>query len=254
MTEPWYIYLLAFAGAFVAGSINTLAGSGSVITLSILTELLGLPGNVANGTNRIGVLFNGFGSTWGFYKGGKLSLSGARHVLVPIILGAFVGIGIAVSISNEQFMGIFKFLMILMLFVILVKPGRWLKKSPSKRLVPSWLLFGLYFVLGIYAGLIQMGMGIFFLAVIVLLDGYRIIEANAIKVAVVTMFTIVAVVIFELRGLIEWDIGLLMGAGQFTGGWITARMASRHPRAEQFAYAVLVIIVIVSLLSLFDIF
>jgi len=254
MHEPWYIYILAFIGAYVAGSINTLAGSGSVITLSILTELLGLPGNIANGTNRIGVLFNGFGSTWGFYKGGKLDLSNSKHILVSLSLGAVVGIIIAVNLTNEQFMGIFKFLMVLMLFVILVKPGRWIKKSRSERIAPMWLLVFLYFLMGVYAGLIQMGMGIFFLAVVVLLDGYPIIEANAIKVAIVTIFTLIAVVIFQMKGMIEWPIGLLMGAGQFLGGWLTARFASRHPKAEKFAYGVLVLIVVVSLLSLFDIF
>ena len=49
------IYLLALVGSFVAGAINTLAGNGSAITLTILTEVLGLPGTVANGTNRVGI-------------------------------------------------------------------------------------------------------------------------------------------------------------------------------------------------------
>ena len=53
--------IIAVAGAFAAGVINALAGNGSVITLTILTELIGLPGNVANGTNRVGVLFNAAG-------------------------------------------------------------------------------------------------------------------------------------------------------------------------------------------------
>ena len=56
MSHEWYVYVIAFIGALIAGSVNTLAGNGSAITLSILTELLGLPGNLANGTNRIGVL------------------------------------------------------------------------------------------------------------------------------------------------------------------------------------------------------
>ena len=253
MEEPWYIYVLAFGGAFLAGSINTLAGSGSVITLSVLTELLGMPGNLANGTNRIGVLFNGLGSSWGFYRGGKLQLDKSSYIIIPAIVGAVAGTAVAISISNEQFMLIFKSLMILMLVVILVKPGRWLKKSRAERIVPPWVLVVGYFLLGVYGGLIQMGMGIFFLAVLVLLDGYPIIEGNAIKVAVVTIYTVLVVAMFQYRGLIDWPIGLLMGGGQFAGGWLTAHIASRHPKAEQFAYGILVLIVVVSLLSLFNV-
>lgn len=55
MQLEWYHYLIAVLGSALAGSINTLAGNGSAITLTILTELLGLPGNLANGTNRVGV-------------------------------------------------------------------------------------------------------------------------------------------------------------------------------------------------------
>jgi uncharacterized membrane protein YfcA len=59
----WYIYPIAVLGGFVAGIINTLAGNGSAITLSILTEVIGLPGNLANGTNRVGVLMQGIAGT-----------------------------------------------------------------------------------------------------------------------------------------------------------------------------------------------
>lgn len=58
--------LIAFGGAFLAGIINALAGNGSIITLTVLTELLGLPGNIANGTNRVGVLMNAAGAMTGF--------------------------------------------------------------------------------------------------------------------------------------------------------------------------------------------
>ena len=55
MQLEWYHYLIAILGSALAGSINTLAGNGSAITLTILTEPIGLPGNLANGTNRIGI-------------------------------------------------------------------------------------------------------------------------------------------------------------------------------------------------------
>ena len=249
----WSVYIIAFIGAIIAGSINTLAGNGSAITLSILTELLGMPGNLANGTNRIGVLFNGVGSTWGFHRGGKLDLSGSKWIIVAVVLGAILGGIAALNITNEQFMGIFRVLMVAMLVVIVVKPSRWLRKAHGTSLLPRWLELIIYFALGIYGGLIQMGMGVFFLAVIVLISRFPLIHANAIKVAVVTIYTLLLVGLFEYRGLVDWPIGLLMGVGQFIGGWYTAILASRHPSAEKWAYRLLVVIVVASIFSLFGV-
>ena len=61
-----YVYLIAMVGAAVAGAINTMAGNGSAITLTILTELLGLPANIATGTNRVGVFTQSLATTYGF--------------------------------------------------------------------------------------------------------------------------------------------------------------------------------------------
>jgi uncharacterized membrane protein YfcA len=106
----------------------------------------------------------------------------------------------------------------------------------------------------VYGGLIQMGMGVFFLAVLVLMSRIPIIEANAIKIFTVTIYTALVIVLFEVRGLIDWPTGLLMGVGQFAGGWVTARTASKYPAADKWAYYILVVIVLVSVMSLFGVF
>jgi len=250
----WYYYIIVLLGSFLAGSINTLAGNGSVITLSILTELLGLPGNIANGTNRVGVLFNGLGGVWGFHRGGKLQLRGSLGLLICIIGGSVVGGIIAILITDAQFMLIYKVLMVIMLVVILVRPSRWLIKTRLESAVPGWVLWICYFLLGIYGGLIQMGMGVFFLAVLVLMSRIPLIEANAIKIFTVTVYTILVIILFQIRGIIDWEIGLMMGVGQFAGGWLTARTASRYPGADKWAYYLLVIIVLISVFSLFRVF
>lgn len=254
MEHAWYIYVIALFGAVIAGSVNSLAGNGSAITLSILTELIGLPGNIANGTNRIGVLMNGMGSTWGYYRGGKLDLSKSKRIIITVTLGAIVGGAIALSISNEQFMWIFRVLMVCMFIVILVNPRRWLIQAKQDARLPAPVMTALYFLIGIYGGLIQMGMGIFFLALLVLLDGHPLINANAIKVSVITLFTVLMLALFAWRGLVEWEIGLVLGIGQFFGGWATARLASKYRQADKWAYGLLVVIVVISILSLFGVF
>ncbi|HPX06839.1 MAG TPA: sulfite exporter TauE/SafE family protein, partial [Tenuifilaceae bacterium] len=59
------VYILMIAAGTAAGFINTLAGSGSLLTLPLLI-FLGLPANVANGTNRIGILLQSIVAVGGF--------------------------------------------------------------------------------------------------------------------------------------------------------------------------------------------
>jgi len=247
----WPVLLMALTGSFAAGVINTLAGNGSVITLSFMTEALGMPGNVANGTNRLGLLSQTGMGAWVFYREGKLDLRQARPYLIITFAGALPGVWAAVSVSNEQFRMVFGFLLILMLLVILVKPERWIREARDQQPVRYALAVPVFLILGFYGGFIQMGMGIFFLAAMVLGAGYDIIRANAIKVLVVALFTVMAILIFEWRGLIDWRVGLVLAVGQALGGYLTARYASRYPGARIWAYRLLVVVVIGSILRIF---
>src|SRR5690606_25640291 len=243
--------VIGITGAFLAGMINALAGNGSVITLTILTEVLGLPGNVANGTNRVGVLLNAAGATTGFL--GKRALSYRHNVryILPVILGAVVGTWVATLVTHAQFMGVFRALMLVMLIVILARPERWLIAEARKSYMPRWLEWPVMLVLGFYGGFIQMGMGVFYLAVLVLAARLPMIESNMIKAVSVGLFTLVAVGIFAVAGQIVWSIGLVMGVAQFAGGWLSAHYAAKIPGASKWAYSVLLVAVGLSVIKLF---
>ena len=132
-------FLIAFAGAFIAGIINALAGNGSVITLTILTELTGLPGVVANGTNRVGVLLNAVGAMAGFAGKRKIDYKHHLKYILPVVAGAIFGIIVATQVTSDQFMWVFKILMIVMLIVIITNPERWLILQEGKSTMPKWL-------------------------------------------------------------------------------------------------------------------
>ena len=72
MFGPEIIFIIL--GGLVAGAINALAGFGSIITLYILMEVIGLPPSIANGTNRVNVFANAFASTAGYAQNKKLKL------------------------------------------------------------------------------------------------------------------------------------------------------------------------------------
>jgi uncharacterized protein len=251
LNPDWLLIIIGIVGGFFAGIINTLAGNGSAITLSILTEVMGLPGNVANGTNRIGIFSQTFMGVVGFKRGGKLDLSASMPYILWPVIGALPGIWLAVNISHEEFRSVFGFMLIVMLVVILVKPSRWLKELDVKPMPFKWWYSIPLLALGFYGGFIQMGMGIFFLALMVLMVGYDLIRANAVKVFIVAIFTLAAIAVFEWKGLIDWRLGSIIAIGQATGGYLTAKYASRFPAAQVWAYRLLIISVLGSILKIF---
>ncbi|NRB64858.1 MAG: sulfite exporter TauE/SafE family protein [Saprospiraceae bacterium] len=248
----WYVYVIAIVGSAVAGAINTLAGNGSAITLTILTELIGLPGNVANATNRVGVWTQSMAGGYAFYKNGKLNIQQSGLIIIATVIGAVIGIVVAIYVSNEQFMGVFRFLLAFMLLVILVKPKRWLRETDNTVKFSPWLIVPVFLALGFYGGFIQMGMGVFYLAAMVLGARYSLIDSNAVKIVVVAIYTFFALIIFQYRGLIDWPMGLLMASGQTVGGYFTAYYASRYPQANIWAHRVLIVVVILALIKLFN--
>ncbi len=253
MELEFYQYVIAIVGGAFAGALNTLAGSGSAITLTILTEIIGLPPNMANGTNRIGICAQCAAGSWSFYKNGILKPSQSINIIIPAVLGAIVGVLVAVWVSNEQFKTVFSYLMVFMLFVILVKPKRWLRKTDLSQPKSPWIMIPAFFALGFYGGFIQMGMGVFFLATMVLLGKYSMTDGNAIKSFVVFIYTILVIAIFQWKGLIDWRIGGIMAIGQTAGGWYTAEFASKYKSADLWAYRLLVIVVVFAILKLFNI-
>nr|WP_256534339.1 sulfite exporter TauE/SafE family protein [Lewinella sp. JB7] len=236
-------------GAFLAGGINTLSGNGSAITLTILMEVLGLPADVANATNRIGVATQSIAGTWAFQRAGRLKLPPRQRremwrIVAISSLGAVVGVYLSLVMDNATYRTVFRYLLVLMLVVVVVNPKRWISTGNPGKQLSLWIMIPAFFALGIYGGFIQMGMGIFFLALMVLVAKYEIIQANVVKGIVVSLYTLLAVAIFAWRDLIDWPMGLLMAVGQTIGGYLTARYAANDPRAGVWAYRLLVIVII----------
>jgi len=248
-------YIIAIAGGFLAGIVNTLAGNGSAITLSIFTELFGLPGNIANGTNRVGILFQSTTSSYGFIKNGRVSNIPYTWLFILVAtIGAIVGVFLALSVTNEQFMMVFRYLLLITLLVVLVNPKRWLIKTDIDKIPNLWIAIPCFLGLGFYGGFIQMGMGVFFLVVTVLIMKINIIDANALKTFIVALYTIIVVYIFHRNGLINWKLGLTVAIGQSIGGYLTADISSRYPDADRWAYRLLIVVIIVAIVSAFDLF
>lgn len=254
MDFAWYIYLLAIAAGILAGVINTLAGSGSLVTLPMLI-FLGLPANVANGTNRAGVIFQNIVGITAFRRHGSLDVMGGIWYIVPAVLGSVVGARIAVDINEQMMNYVIGVVMVIMLFVILLNPKRWLREqSEVEEGRPGLLTLGLFFVIGMYGGFIQAGVGIFLLAALVMGAGYNLAEANALKLVIVLALSISAILVFIANDQVAWGLGLLMAVGQSIGAWLAVRFAVGNPNANLWVRRLLIAIIILSILKLFGIF
>jgi uncharacterized membrane protein YfcA len=253
MTIAWYTYLLAIVAGIVAGIINTLAGSGSLVTLPMLIAL-GLPSHVANATNRVGVAFQNIVGITTFYQSGKLDLSHSWWLVAPTIPGAFVGAWLATTLGQQEMDRVIVVVMVIMLIVILFDAEKWLReKSLVQQGRPPWLTLALFFGIGVYGAFIQAGVGVFMLAAMVLGTGYSLLHANAIKLMIVLVVTLLALGIFISQGLVDWGLGALMAVGQSIGAWLAARFATRYKDANIWVRRLLIAVIVVSILEFFGV-
>lgn len=213
--------LLVAVGGLVAGVVNAMAGGGSLLTVPLLT-LAGLPGNVANGTNRVGVLVMNAAATASFRRAGVSGIRRAGPVLAPVLIGSLIGaVGVS-ELADDTFERLFGFLMVPLL-VLSLRPPR---PDAEARPWPRWLSALVFFGIGLYGGAFQAGVGLI-LTVALARSGVGLVMANAIKVVVILALTAVAVPVFVVQGQIDWPYAAVLAIGYALGGALGARIAVR---------------------------
>lgn len=252
LTLDLIISLAVIAAGFGAGFINTLAGSGSLITLPVLI-FIGLPANVANGTNRVGVLLQSLTAASSFRQQQVLDLGASLMLAAPAIVGSVIGAQIAVNLDEQLMRRTIGALMVAMLVVIIARPRRWLEgRAEALDQRPGWGQMVVFFLIGGYGGFIQAGVGIFILAGLVLSAGYDLVRANAAKALIVLCFTVFALLVFIYNDQVRWELGILLAIGNALGGWVAARMAVE--RGAVFVRWLLIAVVAVSAAQLLGLF
>jgi len=221
----WFHYPLLILAGTAAGFVNMLAGSGSLITLPALL-FIGLPAGVANATNRVGVTLQNIVGTAGFYRQGRLDVRGALMFAIPTTIGSILGARIAVDINEAVFRRVLAVVMVIMLILMLVKPQRWVTGKVHTLTGRITLIQALaFFAIGVYGGFLQAGVGIFLLVGLVLGPGYDVVQANAVKVAIVLALTLAALIVFQANAQVLWGPGLVLSVGNMFGAWLGTRFA-----------------------------
>lgn len=248
-----FIISLLVAAGILVGFINTLAGSGSLITIPLLM-FLGLPANVANGTNRINVLLTSIVGVSSFRQQKVFKLRENIWLSVPAILGAVIGAKIAVDINELILTRIIGGLMVFLLFTIIYKPEKWLKEvgKNTESKFNFWQYLILFFV-GLYGGFIQIGVGVFILSGLVLTAGFDLVKANALKLFIILVYTVFAFGIFIYNKQVNYLAGFLLGGGSMIGSFIATRVAvSWGPKFVRIVLIAVVLVAAIKFLGIYD--
>ncbi len=242
------IITLIVAG-FLVGVINTIAGSGTVITYSLFM-MLGLPANLANGTIRLGVIMQTLASSTTFYLNGKLPVKRGLLLSIPVLIGTVAGASIATHINTQVFERILGVIFLAMLFFIFYNPDKWIKEQIEKTTSGFKLShFLIFLAIGFYGGFIHIGVGVFLLSALVLSAGYDLVKANALKVFIVFVYSPVALAIYLMNDQVNLTYGLIAAIGNVIGGIVASKMAiKRGARFVQYVLAVVMVLFSIKLL------
>lgn len=231
----------------MAGIINTLAGNGSAITLSLLL-FMGFPADVSNATNRIGALAQTITAVFSLKRTPRTRVlfTDSYWFFIPSIIGSIVGAMIAVEIDPKLLKMIIGGIMLLLLVTLVTNPKKWEIATNVSKNRKTWLNATLVFLVAVYGGFIQMGIGIMLLSILVLIAQYSLRDANIIKLVLSLIFVMPAFFVFLYSGGMKWLPGITLAVGQAMGAVMGARYILFLPKANLYVRWLLIGILSVS--------
>lgn len=224
----WITISALLLSGLAAGFVNTIAGGGGLLTLSVLL-LMGIPADIANGTNRVSVAAQSIEGVRGFHRHRMLDTSAIGPILVPTVLGSLIGSAGASYMPVDLLKPVLLATMIGMALLIMIQPSIMAPPEDSipKQLHQSpggWLgLFGA----GLYGGFVQAGVGFLLLAALVGVLRYPLVKGNALKLVCTGIFGAVALTVFAVRGQVLWIPGLIITVGTLVGVRLSVNWAVR---------------------------
>lgn len=213
---------LALVG-LAAGFIDSIAGGGGLLALPSLL-LAGLDPVSALATNKLQGTFGTASATHAFWRKGLLKPRDHIAEIAAVFIGAALGVA-AVAYAPAKFLqGAMPVLLIAIAIYFALSP-RLRNERGKARFGMGFFSFALAPVIGFYDGIFGPGTGSFFMAALVSLFGFGVIQATARTKLLNFTSNFAALAMFAAGGKIVWTIGLTMGAAQLLGGWIGAHVA-----------------------------
>ena len=217
---------LLLAAALAAGTINSIVGSGSMITFFALVSV-GYSPVSANMVNAVGLWPGAVSGTVGYRRELPDRLA-IRVLVLAALVGALCGGALLLTVPREWVKVAVPILVAVATILIAVQPRlSQLRRRPSSRLV---LICGV-FAAGLYGGFFLSGIGVVFLAVLGLLLPAGVQAVNATKMVLASVVNIVTAVLFAATAEVSWSAAALIAIGGIVGGLTGARLARALPEA-----------------------
>jgi uncharacterized membrane protein YfcA len=229
--DPLEALAIAAAGV-AAGTINTVVGSGTLVTFPVLLAF-GYPPVVANVSNTIGLVPGSISGALGYRR--ELEGQGRRaaHFGFASFLGALTGAVLLLTLPASAFKAIVPVFIAIALVLIVLQP-RLSRRLAARRppgghegVVPALAVYGS----GVYGGYFGAAQGILLLAVLGLALPDDLQRINALKNVLALIVNGVAGIVFVFVAHVAWAAAGLIAAGAVVGGQIGAHYGRRLPPA-----------------------
>lgn len=220
----WAIVLLA---GFWSGLINSVVGSGTLVTFPVLLWL-GVAPLTANVSNNIGLVPGAITAMLGtrdehHVRAGYFM----RRMLPASIVGSAVGAALLLVLPDRAFATVAPFLVLAGVALVIAGPA--LTRHRGGRPHHIAMLTGIVFVAGIYGGYFGAAQGVILIAVLSTFAALSLREANALKNLLVGWVNLIAGVIFVFTAHVDWGIAGLIAVGSTAGAYVGARYGRRIP-------------------------
>jgi uncharacterized membrane protein YfcA len=224
----------AFAAAFLAGAINSVAGGGTLVSFPTLIWL-GLDSVTANATSTVAIWPGSVGSAWGYRRELRTAEGRFLAMIGPSLAGGLLGAWLLRYTPPALFDRLVPFLILFATVLLMVQdPIQRRLKTADARAHHSnkWFIGGMLFQfgVGIYGGYFGAGIGILMLAALAILGLEDIHEMNSLKVIFGGAINGIAAIYFIVQRMVYWPYVLLMAIAAILGGWGGAGTARKLGR------------------------
>lgn len=217
---------LLVAAGFGAGSVNAVAGGGSLLSFPALLAT-GYPPVTANVTNSLAVLPGYVGGSLAYRR--ELRGQGGRAIPLGVTaaLGGAAGAIVLLTTPEDAFDAIVPFLVLGAALLLLAQP--WIERRLGDRAggESGPVLHGAQFLAAVYGGYFGAGLGVILLAFHGLLIDDHLQRLNALKVLLSLVISVAAAIVFVIAGPIAWGAAALVAGSAFAGGHVGVSVARR---------------------------
>ncbi len=225
--------LFILLGGLWAGTINTVVGSGTLVTFPILIAL-GVAPVMAVVSNAMGLIAGGISGTWGYRR----ELRGMKHNLARLmpasILGGITGAYLLLHLPESVFAVVAPVLIVLALALVIFQPKlqRAIKakreNAPAARSHEAAMVV-LVYLAGVYGGYFVAAQGVLLVAILGIFMSGTLQNANAVKNVLSLSVNVIAAISYLLFApdMIIWQVVGLVAVSSLAGGFLGARIGRK---------------------------